>query len=448
MSIDHILTSITNTPLMITPDKLAVIMDVLTNRQHISLDLGKLGTMAPSPAAASSTARPANQTGAVAIGVISIVGSLVNRASAGESGMVSYRNIKSQLDRHLADPKIGGILLDIDSHGGMAAGVHRMAAAIRKASQIKPVYAFVDTSAFSAAYFLASAASRVILADEGAGVGSVGVIALHRDQSGHNEKEGYTYTAIYSGARKTDYSPHQPLSEEIVNELQISVDRSRIAFAAAVAGFRSLDQAAVMATEASLFYGKDAIANNMADTIATLEETVVLLTEEIVKIGDRPNFPQKEHNNKTIKFKENSGLSPIFTGGSEMTTKERLEALISNNEDAEVSLAELGYVPAENAETKATETKAAAREEGRKEGVKAGLAQAKEILDVATIGESSLAMATSMVEKGLTQEEAIAAVQQYRANLSAGNDVSSTITPLSGDGKHPLIASCEKLAIQ
>lgn len=416
MSIDHILASITNTPLMITPDKLSVIMDVLGSRQHISLDLGKLEGLVPSPEAASASARPASQTGAVNIATISIVGSMVNRSHAGESGMVNYRSIKRQLDRHMANPDVGGILLDIDSHGGMAAGVHRLAMAIREASQVKPIYAFVDTSAFSAGYYLASAASKVILADDAAGVGSVGVIALHRDQSAHNEKEGYVYTAIYSGARKTDYSPHQPLAEELLAEIQKSVDTGRVSFAAAVAEFRGLSRDAVMATEAGLFYGKEAIAAGLADTIATLEETVVMLVENIIDPSSTTN-----------------------TGGSEMTTQERLEALISKNDDAEASLATLGFVKAEAAEA---EAKAA----GHKEGVAAGLARAKEILDVAAIGGAPLAMATSMVEKGLSQEEAVAAVQQHRANLSNGQTVQSTITPLSGDGKHPLIAACEKQA--
>ncbi|MBU1418341.1 MAG: S49 family peptidase [Proteobacteria bacterium] len=416
MSIDHILASITNTPLMITPDKLSVIMDVLGSRQHISLDLGKLEGLMPSPSAAAPVARPAAKTGAVGIATISIVGSMVNRSSAGESGMVTYRSVKRQLDSHMANPDVGGILLDIDSHGGMAAGVHRLAIAIREASQIKPIYAFVDTSAFSAGYYLASAATKVILADDAAGVGSVGVIALHRDQSAHNEKEGYVYTAIYSGARKTDYSPHQPLAEELLAKIQKSVDTSRAWFAAAVAEFRGLSRDAVMATEAGLFYGKEAIAAGLADTIATLEETVVMLVENIID----PSTTTK-------------------TGGSEMTTQERLEALISKNDDAPAALAALGFVQADKAE-------ATAKAEGHKEGVAAGLAQAKEILDVVAISGAPLAMATTMIEKGLTQEEAVAAVQQYRANLSNGQTVTSTVTTFSGDAKHPLIAACEKKA--
>lgn len=416
MSIDHILASITSTPLMITPDKLSIIMEVLGNRQQVSLDLGKLAGLVPASSAAAPAARPANQTGATQIAVISIVGSLVHRSSAGESGMVNYRNIKQKLDSAIMNPDVGGILLDIDSHGGMAAGCHRLASVIHQATQTKPIYAFVDVHAFSAAYYIASACTKVILADESAGVGSVGVIALHRDQTAHNEKEGYKYTAIYSGARKTDFSPHEPLSDALQIKLQQSVDRSRMAFAAAVAEFRGLASATVLDSEASLFYGKEALTAGFADEIATLEETIVMLTEEIIQAPSTQN-----------------------TGGSEMTTKERLEALISKNEDAESALTDLGFVKAEVVE-------AAAKATGHEEGIAEGLAKAKEVLDVAALGDAPLSLVASLIEQGASQEEAVDAVQQHRANISTAQTVASTITPLSGDGKHDLIAACEELS--
>lgn len=429
MSIDHILASITSTPLMITPDKLAVIMDVLGNRQHISLDLGALKGIVPDPAAAAATARPANQTGAVNIATLSIVGSLVNRSSAGESGMINYREVGQQIDRQMANPDVGGIILDIDSHGGMVAGVHRLATKIREASKIKPIYAFVDASAFSAAYYLASAASKIILADETAGVGSVGVIALHRDQSGNNEKEGYVYTAIYSGARKTDYSPHHALADELLEKIQNSVDASRISFAAAVAKFRGLERSVVLDTEAGLFHGTEALQNGFADEIATMEETVVMLVKEILESSSSGGGE--------------SASAPLIpegktkTGGSEMTTKERLEALISGNEEAVSALTELGFVNAEKAES-------VAKEAGHKEGLQAGLAQAKEIMDVAALGNVPMELTAGMIDTGLTQAEAMTVVQQHRANNSAGAGIHSTITPLSGDGKHPLLAAVEE----
>jgi len=116
-----------------------------------------------------------------------------------------------------------------------------------------------------------------------------------------------------------------------------------------------------------------------------------------------------------------------------------METLISANDDAVPALAELGFVQAEAAAGDA-------KKEGYAEGLAAGLAQAKEILDVAALGEAPVSLAATMVAEGLSQEAAVAAVQQHRANLSAEQTVNSTITTMSGDGKHPLVAACEKMA--
>jgi len=183
MSIDHILASITNTPLMVTPDKLAVIMDVLSSRHQLSLDLGHLQGLVPDPSAAAPASRAANGA-AAGISILPVTGSLVNRASAGASGMVNYRDLQRQLAAMVRDPDIGGIILDFDSHGGMVAGVDRLARDIRRADREKPVWAFVDTACYSAAYYLAAACGRVILADDTGGVGSAPQARTRPDGAG------------------------------------------------------------------------------------------------------------------------------------------------------------------------------------------------------------------------------------------------------------------------
>ena len=69
---------------------------------------------------------PSAQTG---IAVIPVVGTLVKRAMGIEaaSGLMSYDEIDDRLDATLADPQIGGILLDLDSPGGEAGGVFELA---------------------------------------------------------------------------------------------------------------------------------------------------------------------------------------------------------------------------------------------------------------------------------------------------------------------------------
>jgi len=71
----------------------------------------------------------------------------------------------------LADPRVRGIVLDIDSPGGEAAGLFDLADRIAAARAIKPIWAVANDAAFSAAYALAASASCVTLTRT-AGVGS------------------------------------------------------------------------------------------------------------------------------------------------------------------------------------------------------------------------------------------------------------------------------------
>ena len=66
---------------------------------------------------------------------------------------------------------------------------------IRAADAVKPVWAVASDTAFSAAYAIGCSASRLLVSRTG-GVGSIGVIAMHVDQSVRDAQEGYRFTAI------------------------------------------------------------------------------------------------------------------------------------------------------------------------------------------------------------------------------------------------------------
>ena len=207
-----------------------------------------------------------------------------------DSGLTSYQGIAAQLDAALADPRARAILLDVDSPGGEAGGVFDLADRIRAATRIKPVWAVANDLAFSAAYALASAANRVFVSRTG-GVGSIGVIALHADQSGKDAQDGVRYTTVFAGARKNDLNPHAPLSDEALDGLQTEVNRVYDLFVATVAQHRGLASERVRATEAGLFFGQDAIAAGLADALGTREDALTQLTQTLAAgIPGRPRL--------------------------------------------------------------------------------------------------------------------------------------------------------------
>ena len=269
----HLAARLFGVPLAIHRPKLDVILSVLGAR------IGLADLAAPvgyTPAARA----PGPPSGKVA--VIPIHGTLVRRTSGieAESGLASYTGIAEQLDAAMASPEIAAILLDIDSPGGESGGVFDLADRIRAASEVKPVWAVANDMAFSAAYALASAATRVFVARTG-GVGSIGVIAMHVDQSVKDAQDGVRYTAVFAGERKNDLNPHEPISNEAHAVLKAEVDRIYDLFVETVARHRGLDADAVRATEAGLFFGPDAVATGLADAVGSLEDALTQLTQSL-----------------------------------------------------------------------------------------------------------------------------------------------------------------------
>lgn len=290
MPLVHLASRLYGTPLLIARSKLDVILAVLGPR----IGLAEMAAPLAQPLlGAQPLPRAATATPSSTIALLPIHGTLVRRAMGLDalSGLTSYTHIAEQLDSALANPQVKGILLDLDSPGGEAGGVFELAARIRAANAIKPVWAHANDTAFSATYALAAAASRVTLSQT-AGVGSIGVIALHVDQSIKDARDGLAYNAIFAGHHKNDFSPHAPLSPQAAASLQAEVDRLYAIFVDQVAQMRGLSPEAVRATEAGLLFGEAAVDSGLADAVSsfdaiTAEFSQFLQTPKAVASGVR-----------------------------------------------------------------------------------------------------------------------------------------------------------------
>ncbi|WP_281888190.1 S49 family peptidase [Limnohabitans sp. TEGF004] len=266
------------TPLLIHPRKLEVILSVVGPRMGMVVPeaSAQLAQISPPERVMRTDLQVPN------IAVISILGTLVRRTGAMDaaSGLTSYASISAQINAAINDPNVDAVLLDIDSPGGEAGGAFDLADEIVSARSTKPIWAVANDDAFSAAYAIACSAERIYLTRTG-GVGSIGVIALHVDQTQRDALDGYRYTAIYAGDRKNDLSPHLPLSNEASTALQTEVDRLYEMFVSTVATNRGLDAQAVRDTQAGLFYAGDAIEAGFADAIGTADDALRALAVEV-----------------------------------------------------------------------------------------------------------------------------------------------------------------------
>jgi len=293
----HLAGRVFGVPLLIQPQKLSVILQAIGPRLGLppgEFEIEGLGV----PVVARVTQSPLDEgddpdemddaarsqkpylVTPEGVAIIGVSGTLVKKASwlDAASGMQSYESIRADFQDAVRDPRILGILLDVDSPGGEVGGLFDLADEIYNARAEKPCMAISDDDAFSAAYAIASSAQRLFVTRTG-GVGSVGVIALHLDQSGFDEKAGRKYTAIYAGARKNDFNPHEALSGSAKDELQSEIDRLYDMFVGTVARNREMKPALVRNTEAGLYYAEKAISAGFADQVGTFDDALDAVLE-------------------------------------------------------------------------------------------------------------------------------------------------------------------------
>lgn len=223
--------------------------------------------------------RVGRQAGSVA--VLPLHGALTKRMNllTAVLGGTSVDEFGREFDAAVANPDVQSILIDVDSSGGQVAGSQELSYRIRAARGSKPIKAVANGGAFSAAYWVATAADEVIVTPSSK-VGSVGVAVQHVDRSQMNEKLGLNVTYIHSGERKIDGNPHSPLSGAARAEMQKHVDQAGAAFISGLAKNRGVSESFVdsMFGGGKVFNAKDAVARNMADRIATFDDVLAEMT--------------------------------------------------------------------------------------------------------------------------------------------------------------------------
>lgn len=114
------------------------------------------------------------------IAVLPVTGTLVHKLGGMRpfSGMTGYDGITARLQQAVSDPEVKGILLDIDSPGGQAAGAFDCADMIYRMREQKPVWALANETACSAAMLLAAACSHRLVTQTSR-MGSIGVVMAH-----------------------------------------------------------------------------------------------------------------------------------------------------------------------------------------------------------------------------------------------------------------------------
>ncbi|EAS2833700.1 S49 family peptidase [Salmonella enterica] len=233
------------------------------------------------------------------VAILPVTGTLVHRLGGMRpfSGMTGYDCITACLLQAMQDPAVHGVLLDIDSPGGQAAGAFDCADMIYRLRNTKPVWALCNDTACSAAMLLASACSRRLVTQTSR-IGSIGVMMAHTSYAGQLEQAGVDITLIYSGQHKVDGHQFAALPEAVRQDFQQRIDAARAMFAQKVATYTGLTVDAVMATEAAVYDGQAGIDAGLASEMVNAADAVAVmaaaLREESTTGGRMPELTTVE----------------------------------------------------------------------------------------------------------------------------------------------------------
>lgn len=220
------------------------------------------------------------------VAVLPIEGVMAKRANMMMqiSGGTSMEMAAQDLRAAVNDSAVHSIILAIDSPGGTVDGTQSLANAITAARAAKPVVTLASGTMASAAYWAGSAAQAVYIVDDTTAVGSIGVVATHRDMSGAEAQQGIKTTEVYAGQYKRIASAYEPLSKAGKQSIQDQVDYTYGLFVSAVAKQRGVPVEKVLKDMADgrVFMGQQAIDAGLVDGVSTLGDLVKQLNQDRV----------------------------------------------------------------------------------------------------------------------------------------------------------------------
>jgi len=266
----RVLSLLFDQPWAIRSQELQTILDVVQNRADTDLE-----------AVASRVGRPLDNAEGNSVtmrgstAILAIEGPLFRYANlfTALSGASSVEMLSQDLQAAIDSRAVRQILLNVNSPGGQVDGINELADMIRAANDTKPVIAYVDGLSASAGYWLASAASRIVV-NESAFLGSIGVVAALTDNREAQQRQGvkrYEIVSSQSPRKRPDPGTEQgraQILEQVDALAQLFIDR--------VASFRNVTTATVLERfgQGGVLPARAAIEAGMADALGSFEPLI------------------------------------------------------------------------------------------------------------------------------------------------------------------------------
>jgi protease-4 len=223
--------------------------------------------------------------------VIEIKGEIASGAEASADLIVS--SLRSAFE----DSGAQAVVLLINSPGGSPVQAGIINDEIRRLKGIyhKPVYAVVEESAASAAYYIAVAADQIFV-DKASIVGSIGVLMDGFGFTGLMDKLGVERRLMTAGENKGFLDPFSPQTDKQREFAQAMLNQIHLQFIQAVKEGRGKRLKETPETFSGLFWsGQQAIELGLADRLGSLDFVAreVVKAEEIIDYTRRDNVAER-----------------------------------------------------------------------------------------------------------------------------------------------------------
>ena len=223
--------------------------------------------------------------------VIEIKGEIASGGDASAEGVVAA--MRSAME----DSGAQGIVLLINSPGGspVQAGIINDEIRRLKAKYKKPIYAVVEESCASAAYYIAAATDRIFV-DKASIVGSIGVLMDGFGFTGLMDKLGVERRLFTAGENKGFLDPFSPQTEKHRAYAQQMLDQIHKQFIDAVKAGRGKRLKDTPELFSGLFWtGQQAVELGLADQLGNVDFVAreVIKAEELVDYTRRDNVAER-----------------------------------------------------------------------------------------------------------------------------------------------------------
>jgi protease IV len=219
------------------------------------------------------------------------------RGEIDAGGDASAENLVSALKSAFEDDSAKAVVLRINSPGGspVQAGIVNDEIRRLKALHKKKVYAVVEDTCASGAYYIAVAADE-IYADKASIVGSIGVLMDGFGFVGTMEKLGVERRLLTAGANKGMLDPFSPQSEPQIAFAQTMINQIHQQFIAVVKQGRGDRLKVTPETFSGLFWnGQQAVENGLVDHLGNLDYVAreVVKAETVIDYTPRDNVAER-----------------------------------------------------------------------------------------------------------------------------------------------------------